>query len=86
MNISGAGILKHAQHVDAAVRFLEYLASEKAQRIFADGNNEYPVVPGVEPNDALKAFGPFKADTINVSQLGQNQPLAQKVFDRAGWK
>ena len=86
VNISGAGILKHAQHVDAAVRFLEYLASEKAQRIFADGNNEYPVVVGVEPNDALKAFGPFKADTINVSQLGQNQPLAQKVFDRAGWK
>ncbi len=86
INISGAGVLKHARHTDAAIRFLEYLASEPAQRLFADGNNEYPVVEGLAPNAVLAALGDFKPDTLNVAQLGRNQPMAQRIFDRVGWK
>lgn len=86
VNISGAGVVKGARHPEAAVKLLEYLASDGAQRIFADGNNEYPAVPGIEAKPALQNLGNFKEDPINVSQLGQNQPLAQKIFDRAGWK
>jgi iron(III) transport system substrate-binding protein len=86
VNISGAGVVKGARHVDAAVKLLEYLASEEAQRIFADGNNEYPAVVGVAAKAELQALGSFKEDPINVSKLGENQPLAQMIFDRAGWK
>ncbi|MFQ6018453.1 MAG: Fe(3+) ABC transporter substrate-binding protein [Kiloniellaceae bacterium] len=86
VNISGAGVLKAARHTAAAIRFLEYLASDTAQRIFADGNNEYPVVESVAPNAALQSLGDFKRDTLNVGQYGANQPLAQRIFDRAGWK
>lgn len=87
MNISGGGMLKHAPHKEAAVRFLEYLASDEAQAYFADGNNEWPTVPGVKvDNPALAALGAFKADTINVAQLGRNQPTAQKIADRAQFK
>jgi iron(III) transport system substrate-binding protein len=86
VNISGAGVLKGARHTDAAIRFLEYLTSEEAQRIFADGNNEYPVVPGMKPNAVLAALGDFKRDTVNVALYGGNQPMAQMIFDRAGWK
>jgi len=87
VNISGAGVLKHAPHHDAAVKFLEYLASDEAQRYFADGNNEWPVVPGARVrNPVLSALGEFQYDPINVAVLGRNQPLAQKIFDRAGWK
>ncbi len=86
VNISGAGVLKHARHRAAAVRFLEYLASEPAQRLFADGNNEYPVVQGMAPNETLRALGEFKPDTLNVAHLGRNQPLAQMIFDRVGWR
>lgn len=85
INISGGGALKAAPHPDAAVRFLEYLASDEAQRIFSDGNDEYPVVAGVAPNATLSGLGTFKADTLNVANLGKNQPLAQRIFDRAGW-
>ena len=53
VNISGAGVMKNAPNKDAAVEFLEYLASEGAQRYFADGNNEYPVVAGVDANSAV---------------------------------
>jgi len=86
VNISGAGVLAHAPHREAAVQFLEYLASEEAQRYFADGNNEFPVVSGVAPNAAVEGLGAFKTDTINVAVYGENQPSAQKIFDRVGWK
>ena len=87
VNISGAGVLKHAPHRDAAVAFLEYLASDEAQRYFADGNNEWPVVPTVRvSNPVLNSIGEFMYDPINVAVLGRNQPLAQKIFDRVGWK
>ncbi len=87
VNVSGAGVLKHAPHKQAAVGFLEYLASATAQTYFASGNNEWPAVTGAKlENRALEALGQFKADTLNVSVLGKNQPLAQKIFDRAGFK
>ncbi|GLC94961.1 iron deficiency-induced protein A [Cupriavidus sp. TA19] len=87
MNISGGGMLKHAPNKEAAVKFLEYLASDEAQRYFADGNNEWPVVQGVKiSNPALDALGEFKADAINVAELGKYQPQAQKLVDRAGFK
>ena len=87
VNISGAGVMKHAPNRAAAVRFLEYLASDEAQRYFADGNNEWPVVPGVQvANPVLAAFGAFKRDPINVAVLGRNQPGSQKIYDRVAWK
>ena len=87
MNVSGAGVLRHAPHRDAAVRYLEYLASDAAQSYFANGNNEWPVAKGVKvDNEALAALGTFKMDTLNISALGKNQPLAQKIFDRVGYK
>ena len=87
VNISGAGVMKHAPNRPAAVKFLEYLASDEAQRYFADGNNEWPVVAGVKPdNPVLKLFGSFKQDALNVAVLGRNQPVAQKIYDRVAWK
>ncbi len=87
INVSGAGVARHAPHREAAVKFLEYLASDGAQRYFADGNNEWPVVPGVKvENPALEALGDFKADVLPIGQLANNTPAAQKVFDRAGWR
>ena len=87
VNISGAGVLKHAPHREAAVRFLEYLASDEAQRYFANGNNEWPVVQSVKvDNPVLNALGDFKRDRLNVAVLGKNQPSSQKIYDRVAWK
>jgi iron(III) transport system substrate-binding protein len=87
VNISGAGVLKNAPHRENAVRFLEYLASDEAQRYFADGNNEWPAVASVQvANPALASLGQLKYDQINVAALGRNQPISQKLFDRVAWK
>jgi iron(III) transport system substrate-binding protein len=86
-NISGAGVLKHAPHRAAAVKFLEYLASDSAQRYFADANNEWPVVTGLKlSNSVLIGFGSVKHDPINVTAFGRNQADSQKVFDRVAWR
>ena len=87
VNISGAGVLKNAPHRAAAVKFLEYLASDEAQRYFADGNNEWPVVAKLRiDNPVLASFGDFKRDRLNVAVLGRNQPNSQKIYDRVAWK
>ncbi|TAH48991.1 MAG: Fe(3+) ABC transporter substrate-binding protein [Betaproteobacteria bacterium] len=87
INISGAGMLKNAPHKEAAVKFLEYLASDQAQAYFANGNNEWPVVAGVKvDNPALTRLGPFKADTLPVGDLAKTVAEAQRIFDRAGFR
>ncbi|MCW5575975.1 MAG: Fe(3+) ABC transporter substrate-binding protein [Burkholderiales bacterium] len=87
MNVSGAGVIKTAPNKAAAIRFLEYLSSDNAQTYFANGNNEWPVVKSAPvDNAALASLGNFKADTLNISALGKNQPAAQKIFDRVGYK
>jgi iron(III) transport system substrate-binding protein len=87
VNISGAGVMKNAPNREAAIQFLEYLASDDAQRYFADGNNEWPVVASVKvANPVLSTFGAFKVDPVNVAVLGRNQPGSQKLYDRVAWK
>lgn len=87
LNVSGAGVLKHAPHKEAAVKFLEYLASDDAQRYFADGNNEWPVVAKVKvTNPALDTLGKFKADPLPVNSLAMYQVKAQMIFDRVGYR
>ncbi len=87
VNISGAGVARNAPHRENAVKFLVYLAGNDAQRYFADGNNEWPVVAGVPvANPALDAMGNFRIDPLPIAALGKNTAEAQKMADRVGWK
>ncbi|MEL7037214.1 MAG: Fe(3+) ABC transporter substrate-binding protein [Cyanobacteria bacterium J06592_8] len=86
VNISGAGVVKSAPNKAGAVKFIEYLVSPEAQKIFAQGNNEYPVVSGVQVAPALAQFGTFKSDSMNVAAYGQKNAEALRLMDRAGWK
>jgi len=85
INVSGAGLVKGAPNRENAIRFLEYLTSESAQRYFADGNNEYPAVQGLEGNTAVASLGEFRPDTLNAAEIGAGQRQAVEIFDRAGW-
>jgi len=85
VNISGAGVVKAAPNRANAVKFLEYLTSDSAQRLLADGNNEYPAATGLKANSAVEQLGPFKADTLGAAEIGRNQAAAVTIFDRVGW-
>lgn len=86
MNLSGAGVAVNAPNKDNAVLFLEYLASDQAQKYFSDGNDEFPVVKGVPLSDSVTALGEFKADEVSLSAVAKNVPMAQKIFDQVGWE
>ena len=86
VNISGAGLVKTAPNPENGMRFLEYLASDQAQLLFANGNHEYPAVHGIAATSMVVALGDFAEDPLNTSELGVNQAAALMVFDRAGWR
>ncbi len=85
VNMSAAGVLKHAPNRDNAVRFMEFLTSEPAQRLLADRSNEYPAVLAFEAAAIVASLGTFREDTLNPRELGSNQAEAVRIFDRAGW-
>jgi iron(III) transport system substrate-binding protein len=87
VNIAGAGVARYSKNREAAVKFLEYLASDSAQAYFADGNNEWPAVTSVKVNNpALRTMGDFKSETLPVAAIGLNQVKVQQMLDRVGYK
>ncbi len=86
VNVSGAGVTAHAKHRDNAIRLIEFLLSPEVQSWYARVNHEYPVVEDVESSELLKNWGEFKADNINLTELGRLNADALRLMDRAGWR
>lgn len=86
INVSGAAVTAAAGHVGNAVKLLEFLVSDASQHWYAEANQEYPVKPGVEPSALLKGWGEFKADDLNLAELGKHNAEAVIIMDKAGWK
>ena len=89
LNIAGGAVARHAKHPAWATQFLEYLVTPAAQGHFANGNNEWPVVQGLDfDNPALKAMsgGKFKSEILPISVVGMNQIKVQQMLDRVGFK
>lgn len=86
VNISGAGVTRGAPNKENAIRLLEFLVSEEAQKLYAEKVYEYPVRPGVAVAGTVKQLGDFKADELNLAQLGKYNAEAVRIFDRVGWR
>ncbi len=84
MNISGAGVTRHSGRKDNAVKLLEFLTDDLAQKMYAEQNFEYPVKPGVPWSGIVESWGKFKADSIDMVKIAENRATAIKIFDRAG--
>lgn len=86
VNISGAGITKHAKNPEGAQKLLEWLSTKDAQYKFAEANQEYPVNVKVKPSPSVVEWGDFKADLVNVEAAGRLQAEAIKLMDRVGYR
>lgn len=86
VNVSGAGVARHAPHPENGERLIAFLLEDSSQIAFARGNNEYPVVDGLKPQGPIAGLGEFKADPLDVAALGENQNAAVRIFDRVGWR
>lgn len=86
VNISGAGVTRHAKHRDNAIKLIEFLSSAEAQNLYSDVNYEYPANPAVKPHALISAWGTFKGDRVDVASAGELQVAAIKLMDRVGYQ
>lgn len=85
VNISGAVVTKNAPNVENAVRLLEYLASDEAQRLYAEQNFEYPVKAGVALHPLVASWGDFNADDINLDEVAKYRAEASRMVDEVAF-
>ncbi len=86
VNVSGGGLIKNSDNKEDAIKFLEFLASDEAQKSFPGTTYEYPVVEGIEWSDLMKSWGEFKQDPLSLTKLGENNATAVEVFNEVGWE
>jgi iron(III) transport system substrate-binding protein len=86
VNVSGAGVVKHARNVKGSVQMLEWFSSEQGQKMFADLNLEYPANPAYKPDPLVANWVSFKQNLINVAKAGELQAAAVRLMDRARYK
>ncbi len=86
VNISGAAVTKSAKNKENAVKLVEFLSNDKAQKFYASSNFEYPVKSGIELDGTVAAWGTPKFDDIGLDKVADKQADAVKIFDRVGWR
>lgn len=86
INVSGVGVAKHAPHKENAIKLVEFLSEKEAQTMLTNMNYEFPVNPNVETAATPASWGDFKADEVELFELGKLNSEAVKIFDQVGWK
>jgi iron(III) transport system substrate-binding protein len=86
VNVSGAGVAKHTDNQEGAVRFIEFLSSTQAQESYASANYEYPINPDVSAHELLQGWGTFTTQDLDLSELGVHSETAAIIMDESGWE
>jgi iron(III) transport system substrate-binding protein len=85
VNISGVALTKNAPNKANALKFMEFMVSDTAQKIHADVNFEYPVRPDIQIDETVASFGPLKPDTLPISQVAKYRKAASQLVDKVGF-
>ena len=85
MNVSGAAVVLGANNRDAAVKLIEFLSDDFAQKLYADKNHEYPVKPDVKVSTLVKSWGDFKQDRLSIEAIAKHRPTASRLVDKVGF-
>jgi iron(III) transport system substrate-binding protein len=85
LNISGMAMTKAAPNREAALRFMEWLAGDAAQQIYATTNNEYPVKPGVTRSALVAGWGDFTADSLSLTDIASHRATALRLMEEVNF-
>lgn len=85
INVSAVALARYAPNREAAIRFIEFLLTEDAQRLYSEQILEYPVVSGVPVAEIVKSLGPFREDTLSLNALGIYNAQARQIMKDEGW-
>lgn len=81
LNISGVAMTKSAPNRENALKFMEWLSGDAAQKIYAETNYEYPVKPGVERSALVQSWGEFTPDPTPLADIAKARPAALKIME-----
>ena len=81
LNISGVAMTKSAPNKENALKFMEWLTGDTAQKIYAETNYEFPVKPGVERSDLVKSWGEFTPDATPLAEIAAARAAALKIME-----
>lgn len=85
VNISGAAVAKHAPNKEEAIKLLEYLVSDEAQKIYAEANYEYPVKAGAATDPIIAALGELEIDPTPLTEVVSHRKQASELVDKVGF-
>jgi iron(III) transport system substrate-binding protein len=85
LNVSGVAMTKAAPNKADALKLMEFLSSDEAQKIYADINNEFPVKPGVERSELVKSWGDFTPDDVNLMDIAKLRGEALKLMEEVNF-
>ncbi len=85
LNVSGIALTKGAPNKDHAIKLMEFLSGDLAQRMYAEDNSEYPIKDGVPWSGLLASWGTFKADTVALDDVAKYRAGAIKMADEVGY-
>lgn len=85
VNISGIALAKNAPNKENALKLMEYLSSEEAQRIYAELNYEYPLEPGIAASEVVTSFGELKVDDLPLAEIAKYRAKASEIVDEVGY-
>jgi iron(III) transport system substrate-binding protein len=81
LNISGVAMTKSAPNKENALKFMEWLSSDAAQKIYAEANHEFPVKDGVARSELVASWGEFTADTTPLADIAAARATALKIME-----
>lgn len=81
VNVSGMVLTRHAPNKANAIKLMEFLSADVAQKAYADVNMEYPVKADVAPSSLVASWGKFKSDQLPIFKLAEYHQAAVKLLD-----
>ncbi|WP_333816860.1 Fe(3+) ABC transporter substrate-binding protein [Tabrizicola sp.] len=81
LNISGVAMTKSAPNKENALKFMEWLSGDHAQKIYAETNYEFPVKVGVERSELVKSWGEFTPDATPLADIAKARAAALKIME-----
>ena len=85
INLSGIVLTKHAPNKDNAIKLIEFLTSDEAQKLYAELNNEYPLKAGVPASDIVQSWGKLTPDDLPLAEIVKHRKRASEMVDEVGF-
>ena len=85
VNVSGAALAKHAPNKAEAMKLIEFLVSDRGQKLYAEANYEYPVKAGVEVDPIIAELGTLKVDPLSLEEIARQRKRASELVDKVGF-